>query len=80
MSQSEDILARLLPIAARRFGSEVSQLSAESDIFQALGIDSYQALELLSELEEEFSVEIPDYELQGVHTFAALAEVIGRRL
>ena len=74
------ILERLLPIAARRFQRDIAALSAESDIFAALGIDSYQALELLSELEEEFGIEIPDYELQGVHTFAALAEVIGRRV
>jgi acyl carrier protein len=34
------------------------------------------ALSLLSELEAEFRIEIPDYELQGVKTFAELARVI----
>ena len=37
-------------------------------------------MDLLTELEESFDVEIPDYALQGVTTFGALAEVIGRRL
>ncbi len=45
-----------------------------------LGIDSYQAMELLTDLEEAFHVEIPDYELQGVTTFGGLAEVIARRV
>jgi acyl carrier protein len=31
-------------------------------------------------LETEFKVEIPDYEVQDVRTFIALAEVIERRL
>jgi len=37
-------------------------------------------MDLLTELEESFGVEIPDYELQDVKTFRGLAEVIGRRL
>ena len=37
-------------------------------------------MELLTDVEEAFGVEIPDYELQGVTTFGALATVIKRRL
>ena len=53
---------------------------AEQDLFDALGIDSVQALELLSELERSFGVELPDYELAEVRSFADLAERIGDRL
>ncbi len=75
-----DITTKLISLAAERFQQEASTLSAADDLFDRLGIDSYQALELLSDVENAFNVEVPDYELQGVHTFAALAEVIGRRL
>lgn len=71
---------RLLTLASERFGKDLSGMTPEQDFFEALGIDSYQAMELLTEVEEAFDVEIPDYELQGVTTFGALAEVIGRRL
>lgn len=71
---------RLMSLAAKRFKRDASKLSAEQDIFQALEIDSVQALDLLSELEDEFEVEIPDYELQGVNTFAGLAALIEKRL
>lgn len=71
---------RLMSLAAKRFKRDASKLSAEQDIFQALEIDSVQALDLLSELEDEFDVEIPDYELQGVNTFAGLAALIEKRL
>jgi acyl carrier protein len=39
-----------------------------------------QVLSLLSELEQHFNVEIPDYELREVRSFAQLAECIERRL
>ncbi|MFT5994138.1 MAG: acyl carrier protein [Flavobacteriales bacterium] len=69
----------LLDLAAKQFSADRETLSAEQDIFDALGIDSLKALELLSEVELEFDVEIPDYELQDVKTFAQLAEKIEER-
>ena len=38
-----------------------------------------QVLELLSELEMRFDVEIPDYELREVRTFSELARQVDRR-
>lgn len=74
-----DTTQRLITLAGKKFKVDPSGLSPEQDFFDALGIDSVQALELLSELEIEFDVEVPDYELQGVKTFAALSEVIDSR-
>lgn len=74
------MIDRLLALAARRFSVDVSTLSAGQDLFEALGIDSLQALDLLTELEDTFDVEVPDYELQDVRTFAELAAVIEDRL
>ena len=73
-------LPRLIALAAERFGADPATLSADDDFFVTLGIDSMQALDLLTRLEETFNVEIPDYELQGVTTFAGLADIIGSRL
>jgi acyl carrier protein len=71
---------RLIELCARRFKLESSSLRATGDLFDSLGVDSMQVLELLSELEQEFDVEIPDYELRAVKTFADLAAVIDRRI
>jgi acyl carrier protein len=76
---TESLLATLSRLALRRFGTKAAALAPNDDLFEVLGIDSLQALDLLTDLEEEFSVEIPDYEVQGVNTLAGLAEVIGRR-
>jgi acyl carrier protein len=71
---------RLIELAARRFALDPRALAPGADVFESLGVDSMQVLELLSELEQEFDVEIPDYELRGVKTFAELARVIEQRL
>ncbi|MFH1016944.1 MAG: acyl carrier protein [Pseudomonadota bacterium] len=71
-----DTLDRLIAITARRFKTDPARIRPEADIFETLKIDSMAALSLLTELETEFHVEIPDYELQGVKTFAALARII----
>ena len=77
---SEATVDKLIALAAVRFGRDAAKIAPDADVFEALGIDSMQVLELLSELELEFDVEIPDWELRGVKTFAELATVIGRRL
>lgn len=74
-----DTLQRLIALAGKKFKVDPTGLKPEADFFDALGIDSVQSLELLSEIELEFDVEIPDYELQGVKTFSALASVIDDR-
>jgi len=74
-----EVLNKLIAHSAKRYGADPTTLAAGDDIFEKLKIDSFQAVELMSELELEFDVEIPDYELQGVNTFGGLAEVIAKR-
>ena len=74
------VTQELMDFAAKTFGVDGGNLRPEDDFFQTLQIESIQALDLLSELEMHFDVEIPDYELQGVVTFAALAALIEKRV
>lgn len=71
---------RLLALARARFGRAPDALRPDDDLFQALGIDSVQALDLLSALELELGVELPDYELAEVRSFADLARKVRERL
>ena len=70
---------KLIELAARRFGADPRQRKPADDMFETLGIDSFQAADLMTEVELEFDVEIPDYELQGIKTFQALADKIDAR-
>jgi acyl carrier protein len=76
----QSLFQKLRDMASTRFGKDLSGVTAETDFFEALGIDSFQAMELLTEVEETFDIEIPDYELQGIRTFSALAGVIESRI
>jgi acyl carrier protein len=80
MPDTNQVLNELLSLAAERFRKDREALRADADMFDTLEIDSMQALSLLSALEDRFEVEIPDYEVQDVRTFAELADVVASRL
>lgn len=80
MTTIDNTLERILDLAAGHFKVDRAALQADDDFFNTLGIDSMQALELLTELESHFHIELPDYEVQGVSDFRTLAERIHARL
>lgn len=80
MRTPEQTTQEVLDLAAKHFNVPAASLSANDDFFKKLGIDSLQALELLSRLENHFGIELPDYEVQGVSDFKTLAERIQSRL
>jgi len=80
MKTADQTLDEVLSLAATHFKVPREKLSPDDDFFQKLGIDSLQALELLTRLENHFNVELPDYELQGVTDFRTLATRIQSRL
>ena len=70
----------VLSLASQHFEVPAGSLAPDDDFFKKLGIDSLQALELLSRLENYFGIELPDYEVQGVSDFRTLASRIQSRL
>ncbi|MDQ3032324.1 MAG: acyl carrier protein [Myxococcota bacterium] len=80
MTTANDVLPRLITLAGERFGKRSADLRPADDLFDSLGIDSVEAMSLLTALEETFGVEIPDYEVQDVRTFEELATLIARRV
>jgi len=80
MSGIEKTTDEILQLAATHFKVPRDKLHADDDFFKTLGINSLQALDLLTRLEQHFRIELPDYELQGVTDFRTLAERIQSRL
>jgi acyl carrier protein len=80
MSTLHDTTNEVLALAAKHFNVPLEKLSADDDFFKTLGINSLQALDLLTRIEQHFHIELPDYELQGVSDFRTLAERIQSRL
>jgi acyl carrier protein len=80
MATIENTTDEILQLAATHFKVPREQLSPDDDFFRTLGINSLQALDLLTRIEQHFRIELPDYELQGVTDFRTLAERIQSRL
>jgi acyl carrier protein len=80
MRSLEQTTQEILELATKHFKAAPGSLKAQDDFYKKLGIDSLQALELLSRLEDHFHIELPDYEVQGVSDFKTLAERIQARL
>jgi acyl carrier protein len=80
MPASNQTLDDILNLAATYFKVPREKLTPDDDFFKTLGIDSLQALDLLTRLENHFRIELPDYELQGVSDFRTLADRIQARL
>lgn len=80
MSTLQNTTEQILQLAAQQFKVPREKLSPDDDFFKKLGINSLQALDLLTRLEQHFQIELPDYELQGVSDFRTLAERIQSRL
>lgn len=80
MAAPDKTLDEILTLAAAHFKVPRQKLTPDDDFFKTLGIDSLQALDLLTKLENHFRIELPDYELQGVSDFRTLASRIQARL
>ena len=80
MKTADQTLDEILALAAAHFKVPREKLRPDDDFFKTLGIDSLQALEMLSRLENHFHIELPDYEVQGVSDFKTLAERVQARL
>ena len=80
MKTLEQTTEEILGLAAQHFKVPREQLTASDDFYKTLKIDSLQALELLTRLENHFGVELPDFEVAGVTDFRTLAGRIQARL
>jgi acyl carrier protein len=80
MRTPDQTLDEILDLAATHFKVPREKLTPDDDFFKSLGVDSLQALDLLTRLEHHFNVELPDYELQGISDFRTLAGKIQSRL
>ena len=64
---SEPIFEKIATILSTKKGIDREQIFIESS-FEDLGLDSLDAVELISDLEDEFNVTIPNMELQSIKT------------
>lgn len=67
------MLEKIQAMLAEELNLPVSKVTAESKIVEDLGADSLDVVELLSRLEDEFGIVIPDEDVEGLITVGDVA-------
>lgn len=77
---SKTVEQRVIDVVARQLGINDEAVTAEKHIFDDMGADSLDAIEMVMELEEEFDIELTDESVEQAKTVQAVADLIKREL
>lgn len=64
----ENVYDRVIAITSEQLGVDADKIQSESSFVNDLGADSLDTVELVMSFEEEFELEIPDEEAEGIAT------------
>ena len=78
----EEIEKKVIEIVADDLCLDVKEVRSDSDIYEDLGADSLDDIEILLSLEAEFGISVPDDELsrQKLSTISAITDFIDNHL
>jgi acyl carrier protein len=78
----EEIEKTVIEIVADDLYLDVKEVRSDSDIYEDLGADSLDDVEILLSLEAEFGISVPDDELsrQKLSTISAITDFIDKHL
>ncbi len=71
--------SRVHSIVTDQLGVDEASLSPEANLLDDLGADSLDVVELVMALEEEFSIEVPDDEVENIRTVGDIVQYIEAR-
>ena len=63
----------------KKFGVKESEITEEASLIKDLGADSVDFAELIMDIEDKFSIAIPDDEVEKLTTTGSLIDYINRR-
>ena len=69
-------LEKVVELMAEQLNVPAEKISAEKEIVKDLGADSLDVVEMLMNLEEEFSVTVPDEEAVNIKTVQDVVDLI----
>ncbi|MFZ9263081.1 MAG: acyl carrier protein [Chitinophagaceae bacterium] len=76
---SEAVFEKMATLLSSKKGINKELISIESS-FEELGLDSLDSIELIADLEEEFNVNIPNTELQGIKTIRQAVDGLSKAM
>lgn len=66
--------------ALKSMGYKSEEYDENTDLFKDIGIDSLDAIELVTKLEEEYDVIIPDDQINNITTIGSAADLVCKYL
>ena len=73
------VFEKVRSIVAKTLNIEESKIELETSLVNDLGADSIDAVEIIMELEDEFGIEIPDEDVEGIQTIGDIVEYINSK-
>lgn len=73
------MLEKIKEMVAEQLNVEAADMTAETSFKEDLGADSLDLFELVTNLEDEYEIEIPSEELEKLTTVGAVAEYLKSR-
>ncbi|HOD02005.1 MAG: Acyl carrier protein [Firmicutes bacterium ADurb.Bin300] len=70
------IFDKLRAILCSQLDLEENMVTIDSNILDDLGADSLDVVDLIMSLEDEFDIEIPDEEIEGIKTVGDIVKYI----
>ncbi len=70
------VLEKVAAILSAQFEVDADKITMDTDFVEDLNADSLDVVDMLMSLEDEFDVEIPDEEIESIHTVGDLVSYI----
>jgi len=74
------VLNKVIKIASKLNKQPIVEISVESRLREDLGLDSFDLVEMINDLEFEFKITIPDYEIEKIKTIKDIEDFINRQI
>ena len=71
---------RVKEIIIDKLGVDSSKITLEAKFVDDLGADSLDTVELIMQFEEDFNIEIPDEEAEGLRSVGQAVEYISKKI
>ena len=75
----EQCAAKGASIVGDQLGGDRAALVPEANLLDDLGADSLDVVELVMALEEEFSIEVPDDDVENIRTIQDIVSYVARK-
>jgi len=76
VADADTIEQRIRPLIAEQLGVEESKVTRNASFVDDLNADSLDLVEMVMSLEEEFKIEIPDEDVERIHTVGDAVDYI----